>query len=135
MGIWRSTDDLESWTELEGKPSSFGFSVVVHPKDPDTAFFVPAHSDQKRAPIEGAVVVTRTRDGGKTFEILKNGLPQEFAFDLVFRHALAIGDDGAELAFGSTTGNLWVSADQGDRWHAVASHLPPIYSVRYAPAG
>jgi hypothetical protein len=132
MGIWRSDDDLQSWKQIEVKPSSFGFPVAVHPNDPSTAWFVPAHSDQKRAPIEGHVVVTRTRDGGKTFDILREGLPQQFAYDLVFRHALAIADDGDQLAFGSTTGNLWVTRDQGDHWHAVAHTLPPVYSVRYA---
>lgn len=132
MGIWRSDDDLASWTKLEAEPSSFGFPVVVHPRDPNQAWFVPAHSDQKRAPIEGQVVVTRTRDGGKSFEVLREGLPQRFAYDLVFRHALSIAEDGDQLAFGSSTGNLWVTDDQGDRWHAVANHLPPIYSVRYA---
>ena len=132
MGIWRSDNDLESWTELHAQPSSFGFPVAVHPKDPLTAWFVPSHSDQKRAPIEGEVVVTRTRDGGKSFETLREGLPQRFAYDLVYRHALDIASDGNQLAFGCTTGNLWTTADQGDHWHAVASHLPPIYSVRYA---
>ena len=130
MGIWRSTDDLGSWDQLHAQPSSFGFPVAVHPRDPDTAWFVPAHSDQKRAPIDGRVVVTRTRDGGKTFEILRDGLPQRFAYDLVFRHALAISADGDALMFGSTTGNLWSTADGGDHWHTVANHLPPIYSVR-----
>jgi photosystem II stability/assembly factor-like uncharacterized protein len=132
MGIWRSTDDLATWVQQTAEPSSFGFPVAVHPREPDTAWFVPAHSDQKRAPISGEVVVTRTRDGGKTFEILRDGLPQQFAYDLVLRHALAITDDGDALAFGSSTGNLWVTADQGDHWHTVAQHLPPIYSVRYA---
>ena len=132
MGIWRSTNNLESWEQLEAQPSSFGFPVAVHPRHADTAWFVPAHSDQKRTPVTGEVVVTRTRDGGKTFEILREGLPQRFAYDLVLRHALAIADDGDRLAFGSTTGNLWTTADQGDHWHPVASHLPPIYAVRYA---
>lgn len=131
-GIWRSTNDLESWQQLEAQPSSFGFAVAVHPKDPETAWFVPSHSDQKRAPISGEVVVTRTRDGGRSFAILRNGLPQRFAYDLTYRHALSIADDGNQLAFGSTTGNLWLTADQGDHWHAIANHLPPVYSVRYA---
>ena len=131
MGIWRSDDDLASWTELHAQPSSFGFPVAVHPTEPGTAWFVPAHSDQKRAPIDGSVVVTRTRDGGATFEQLRKGLPQQHAYDLVLRHALDIAADGDSLAFGSTTGNLWVTADQGDSWHEVATHLPPIYSVRY----
>jgi photosystem II stability/assembly factor-like uncharacterized protein len=132
MGIWRSTDDLASWRQLHAEPSSFGFPVAVHPRDPDTAWFVPAHSDQKRAPITGEVVVTRTRDGGASFEVLRDGLPQHHAYDLVLRHALAIADDGVQLAIGSTTGNLWVTDDQGDHWHTAAHHLPPIYAVRYA---
>jgi len=77
-------------------------------------------------------VVTCTRDGGHTFEVLTNGLPQKHAYDLVLRHALDISADGDSLAFGSTTGNLWVTDNQGDQWHEVANHLPPIYSVRYA---
>ncbi len=132
MGIWRSTDDLATWQQLQAQPSSFGFPVAVHPRDPDTAWFIPAHSDQKRAPISGEVVVTRTRDGGKTFEILRDGLPQRHGYDLVLRHALDIAADGDQLAFGSSTGNLWVTANGGERWHAVAHHLPPIYAVRYA---
>lgn len=131
MGIWRSSDDLRSWTQLDAQPSSFGFPVAVHPDDADTAWFVPAHSDQKRAPIDGRVVVTRTRDGGASFDILSEGLPRSHAYDLVLRHALDVAPDGEQLAFGSTTGNLWVSGDQGDRWHSVAHHLPPIYAVCY----
>jgi hypothetical protein len=131
MGIWRSDNDLVSWVELEAQPSSFGFPVAVHPAESDTAWFVPAHSDQKRTPIDGRVVVNRTRDGGRSFETLTNGLPQSNAYDLVLRHALDISGDGDQLAFGSSTGNLWVTDDQGDQWHEVANHLPPIYSVRY----
>lgn len=132
MGIWRSTDDLSSWQKIDVQPSSFGFAVAVHPRDPDTAWFVPAHSDQKRAPIDGCVIVNRTRDGGHTFETLREGLPQSHAYDLVLRHALSVADDGTQLAFGSSTGSLWLTDDQGDHWHAVAEHLPPIYAVRYA---
>lgn len=131
MGIWRSVDNLATWNELRPEPSSFGFPVAVDPLDADTAWFVPAHSDQKRAPIDGRVIVNRTRDGGRTFETLTNGLPQTHAYDLVLRHALDVWSDGKSLAFGSTTGNLWVTADRGDRWHLVASNLPPVYSVRF----
>ena len=131
MGIWRSTDDLASWTQLKAEPSSFGFPVVVHPRDAERAWFIPAHSDQKRAPIWGQVLVTRTSDGGKTFEAQRKGLPQENAYDLVNRHAMDIASDGEQLAFGSTTGNLWVTANGGEEWHAVAHSLPPIHAVRY----
>ncbi len=75
-GIYISRDCCESWQEVKAKPSSFGFGVVVHPKDPDTAWFVPGIKDEKRYPVDGKLVVTRTRDGGKSFDVLSNGLPE-----------------------------------------------------------
>lgn len=129
-GIFTSDDAGESWRELEGQPSSFGFAVAAHPHDPKTAWFVPAIKDEKRIPVDGKLVVSRTRDGGQTFEVLRSGLPQEHAYDLVFRHALDVDDQGSLLAFGSTTGALFVSEDGGGHWHCVNAHLPPIYAVR-----
>lgn len=133
-GIFRSADGCASWEEItDVAPSVFGFAVVVHPSDPDTAWFVPAIKDEKRIPVDGRVVVTRTTDGGQTFRQLFHGLPQEHAYDLVFRHALDIDGTGDRLAFGSTTGSLWVTEDGGDSWDRVSAHLPPIYAVRFAP--
>lgn len=132
-GVFRTTDGGESWREVKNvPPSTFGFASVVHPDDGDTAWFVPAVSDQHRMPVDGRVVVARTRDGGQSFDELREGLPQEHAYDLVFRHALDIDRPGDALAFGSTTGSLWVSETQGDLWLAVSTNLPPIYCVRFA---
>lgn len=132
-GIFRSTDTAASWTEvMAAGPSTFGFAVAVHPQEPDTAWFVPAIKDEKRIPVDGKLVVTRTRDGGKTFDVLRDGLPQDHAYDLIYRHALAIDDSGDRLGFASTTGSLWVSENQGDRWSLITAHLPPAYCVRFA---
>jgi hypothetical protein len=132
-GVFRSTDAGASWQELETlRPSAFGFAVAVHPHDPGTAWFVPATKDERRYPVDAQVVVARTRDGGASFEVLRTGLPQEHAYDLVYRHALDVDDSGATLAFGSTTGSLWISEDQGERWQQISAHLPPIYCVRFA---
>jgi photosystem II stability/assembly factor-like uncharacterized protein len=129
-GIFKTTDAAASFTEIENvKPSAFGFAVAVHPDDPDTAWFVPAVKDEKRYPLEGRVVVNRTRDGGKSFETLTRGLPQEHAYDLVYRHALDVCEQGKRLVFGSTTGSVWVSEDAGDSWQTVSSNLPPVYAV------
>jgi hypothetical protein len=132
-GIFVSSDEGQNFTEIRDvAPSTFGFPVAVHPQDPDTAWFVPEIKDERRIPRDGKLVVTRTRDGGKTFQTLYNGLPQSHAYDVVYRHALAIDGTGDRLAFGSTTGGLWVSENQGDAWSCVTHTLPPVYAVRFA---
>lgn len=131
-GIFRSDDRGKNWNEItDVDPSVFGFPVAVHPTDPDSAWFVPAIRDDQRYPVDGRVVVTRTRDGGKHFETLTRGLPQQDAYDLVYRHALDIDHGGNCLAFGSTTGNFWLSENQGDDWMTLSNNLPPIYAVRF----
>jgi hypothetical protein len=132
-GIFVSSDEGRSFTEVTtAQPSAFGFAVVVHPRDPDTAWFVPGIKDEKRVSVGGRLVVTRTRDGGESFEVLRRGLPQEHAYELVYRHALAIDAGGERLAFGSTTGGLWVSEDQGESWAEVSHTLPPVHAVCFA---
>lgn len=132
-GIFRTTNSCQRWEEItEVPPSVFGFAVAVHPQDPETAWFVPSIKDERRIPVGGAVVVTRTRDGGRSFETLRNGLPQTHAYDLVYRHALAIDRSGSRLAFGSTTGSLWITENGGDDWQTVSEHLPPIYAAEFA---
>jgi BNR-Asp box repeat len=129
-GIFRSTDAGCTWTQLKLPMDDFGFAVAAHPKDPNTAWFVPAIKDEMRVPRDGALTVTRTRDGGKTWESLRAGLPQRDAYDLVYRHGLDVDETGSRLAMGSTTGSLWVSENGGEAWQLVNAHLPPIYAVR-----
>ena len=131
-GIWRSTNGGELWAECTNTAvANFGFAVAVHPRDAGMAWFVPAIKDEKRYPVDGALCVTRTRDGGKSFEALRKGLPQQHCYDLVYRHGLAVTDDGATLMMGSTTGGLWVSEDGGDAWATLSNTLPPVYAVAF----
>jgi photosystem II stability/assembly factor-like uncharacterized protein len=132
-GIFRSTDAAANWAEITGvEPSVFGFAVAAHPDDANTAWFVPAVKDECRVPVNGSLVVTRTTDGGKTFAVLREGLPQKNSYDLVYRHALDVDESGERLAMGSTTGNLWVSENGGEHWMCVSNHLAPVYCVRFA---
>lgn len=134
-GVFRSDDAGHNWRELTAiRPAKFGFAVAAHPRDPNTAWFVPAVKDEKRIAVEGKVAVARTRDGGESFEVLRNGLPQRHAYDLVWRHALAVDGTGERLAFGSTSGGLWISEDAGETWTAPDMRLPPISVVRFAGA-
>jgi len=132
-GVFRSDDGGMHWNDIANVPPSvFGFAVAVHPGDPDCAWFVPAIKDERRIPVDGHVVVARTRDRGETFATLRDGLPQENAYDLVYRHGLAIDATGDRLAFGSTTGGLWISEDQGEHWQAPPARLPPIHALTFA---
>jgi hypothetical protein len=130
--VFRSTDSASSWQEVE-KPalSCFGFGVVVDPDDANVAWFVPAIKDEQRVPVGGQLAVTRTRDGGRTFDVLREGLPAAPAYDLVYRHGLDIDAAGERLAIGSTTGGLWISDNRGDSWQCISAHLPPVYAVRF----
>jgi hypothetical protein len=127
-GIYRSADAGSTWSAIN---QSFGFAVAAHPRDAQTAWFVPAIKDELRYPAEGKLAVTRTRDGGRSFDTLREGLPQEHAYDLIYRHGLDIDESGEQLAIGSTTGGLWLSANGGDSWRCLAAHLPPIYCLRF----
>lgn len=132
-GVFRSAAGGGDWQEVPNvAPSVFGFAVAVHPSDPQCAWFVPAIKDERRIPVDGQLVVARTRDGGASFEVLRDGLPQRHAYDLVYRHGLAIDGGGERLAFGTTTGGLWTSDDQGDHWQALPARLPPIHALTFA---
>lgn len=131
-GIFRSTDGGRQWEDVSEKkgPARFGFAVEVHDKRADTAWVIPAQNDDCRVPIDRALAVCRTENGGKSWTALRRGLPQKDCYDIVYRHAL--DRRGDMLVFGSTTGNLYVSDDGGEEWRPLAHHLPLINSVRFS---
>ncbi len=130
-GVFYSADGAASWKKVSAPEQGvhFGFPVATDDADGKTAWLVPGLSDQQRTTVDGGLFVARTQDGGESWEALREGLPQEHAYDVVYRHALDASGD--RVAFGSTTGNLYVSEDRGERWQCVANNLPPIYSVRF----
>lgn len=130
-GVFYSSDGAASWKKVSDteQGAHFGFPVAVDAEDGNTAWLLPGKADMQRTTIDGRLFVARTRDGGETWEQLRKGLPQENAYDVVYRHALDYSGD--RLAFGSTTGNLYVSENRGESWSVIANNLPPIYSVRF----
>jgi photosystem II stability/assembly factor-like uncharacterized protein len=131
-GMYRSDDGGRNWRSIEaGLPSSFGFPATPHPSDPSTLYLVPLNGDTAgRYVPEGRAAVWRTRDRGETWEALRDGLPQANAFFGVLRQAMATDRlDPAGVYFGTTTGTLFASADEGDSWAPIAQHLPAISSV------
>ncbi|MEZ4273480.1 MAG: hypothetical protein R3C68_19210 [Myxococcota bacterium] len=124
-GVFYSHDGAQNWNKVSAPAQGvhFGFPIAVDGNDGQTAWVVPGKGDDQRTAIDGGLFVGRTQDGGKTWEQLRSGLPQKLAYDVVYRHALSNHED--LLAFGSTTGNLYLSEDRGENWMTLANNLPP----------
>ncbi|MBN1965576.1 MAG: glycosyl hydrolase [Anaerolineae bacterium] len=131
-GIFRSTDAACNWTDISDAngPAGFGFALALDAADAQTAWVVPAISAEYRVPVDGALCVCRTDDGGQTWQAFRAGLPQQDCYDIAFRHALDV--DGDRLAFGTTSGNVYLSDDRGESWQNLAQNLAVVYSVRFA---
>jgi len=134
VGMHRSDDAGHSWTEItEGLPTEFGFAAATHPYDRDTFYVIPLDPGHGRCMPDGKAAVWRTRDAGSSWQRLAEGLPQQDAHLGVLREGMAIDSyDTPGLYFGTSTGQVFASADEGDTWREIASYLPAISSVEVA---
>ena len=133
-GLYRSTDWGDSWDDIaNGVPSDFGFAMAVHPHDPDTVFIVPLESDMFRCVPEAKLRVFRTRNAGDSWEPMSSGLPQQDAYETVLRDSLDTDAlDPAGVYFGTRSGRVWGSADDGTSWLLIRDGLPPVTCVKAA---
>jgi hypothetical protein len=129
--VMRSDDRGRSWYEISGDlPSDFGFTIAAHAHEPDTVYVVPILSDEEHYPPDGRLRVYRSRTGGYRWEPLTDGLPQEHCYVNVLRDAMAVDHlDPCGLYVGTTGGQVYASADEGDHWHAIVTDLPRVLSV------
>ncbi len=134
VGMHRSDDGGHSWTEItEGLPTEFGFAAAAHPHDRDTFYVIPLDPGHGRCMPEGQAAVWRTRDAGSKWERLDRGLPERDAHLGVLREGMAIdAHDSPGLYFGTSTGQVFASTDEGVSWDEIASYLPGISSVEVA---
>src|SRR5947207_5390894 len=137
VGMHRSDDAGRSWVEItDGLPTEFGFAAAAHPHDRDTFYVIPLDPGHGRTMPEGKAAVWRTQDAGSTWRRLDRGLPQVDAHLGVLREGMAIDTlDVPGLYFGTSTGQVFASADEGESWNEIASYLPAISSVEVAVVG
>ena len=130
-GIFRSIDHGHNWTHIsqEGGSAYFGFAITPDAQDENVAWVAPAVSAEYRIPVDRALCICRTEDGGKTWQDLRVGLPQTNAYDIIFRHGMDINDD--TLVFGTTAGNVYMSDNRGDSWRCITQNLAVVYSARF----
>jgi photosystem II stability/assembly factor-like uncharacterized protein len=131
-GLYRSDDRGDRWTDIaNGVPSDFGFAMAIHPTDPDMVWIVPLESDEFRCAPEGKLRVYRTKNGGRKWEPMTKGLPQSNAYETILRDAMA-ADALEGVSFGTRSGKLFTSPNEGKSWMMVTDGLPPIVSVKAA---
>lgn len=136
-GLYRSDDAADSWKDIaRGVPSDFGFPMAVHPHDPDTVYIIPLESDEFRCVPEGKLRVYRTKNAGKSWEPLTRGLPQQGALETVLRDCLATDPcDPAGIYFGTRSGKLYGSSNDGNSWKMILDGLPPVVCVKASVVG
>lgn len=129
--VMRSEDAGDSWHEVSGNlPTDFGFAIDVHAHEPETIYVVPIKSDSEHYPLEGKLQVYRSRTGGNEWQALTKGLPQRDCYVNVLRDAMSVDTlDPCGIYFGTTGGDVYASADDGDSWSAIVSDLPRVMSV------
>ena len=138
-GIYRLDRPSTTWVRIgknmPKRVGDIGFPMVLHPRDADTAWVFPMDGSTvwPRVSPEGIPGAYVTRDGGKSWRRLDSGLPRSQAWWTVKRQAMtADAEEPVGLYFGTTSGELWMSRDEGERWACIARHLPEIYAVEAA---
>jgi hypothetical protein len=129
--VMRSDDAGDNWKEVSGNlPTDFGFAIDVHAYEPETIYVVPIKSDSEHYVHEGKLRVYRSRTGGNEWEALTKGLPQRDCYVNVLRDAMAVDSlDKCGVYFGTSGGQVYVSADAGDSWNPIVRDLPAVLSV------
>jgi photosystem II stability/assembly factor-like uncharacterized protein len=138
-GIYRMDRQEGTWVRIgENMPKEvgdIGFPLVLHPRDPQTAWIFPMDGTEvwPRVSPGGKPAAYVTRDSGRTWQRLDRGLPSSQAWFTVMRQAMtADAHEPLGIYFGTTSGEVWASTNEGAEWSCIARHLPQIYAVESA---
>jgi hypothetical protein len=135
-GLYRLDRPGVDWLDIGGgMPKSvgpIGLPIVAHPRDPDTAWIFPMDSSDvwPRTSPGGRPACYRTTDGGRTWKRQDQGMPRGQAWWTVKRQALTHDSrDPVGIYFGTTSGEVWGSRDEGRTWRCLMRNLPQVHAV------
>jgi len=117
----------EHWTDRDSEIGGYPDLLVFVPSQPDRMFVAAAQcspGEWRQSHFAGARI-SRSRDGGKTWEILGNGLPDRLQASV---EAVALEESGSTVSLwaATTAGEVYYSGDAGDSWSIAVQGLAPI---------
>jgi photosystem II stability/assembly factor-like uncharacterized protein len=118
--VYKSMDRGESWTRTNLQPIDCGvsqrrLSLAVDPNDPHTIY---VSNWCLKTPIGG---VYKTSDGGETWSLKVNDLPQSVAFSIV------IDPRNSNVYVGLAEGGVYKSTDGAESWNMSSQGIGEIY--------
>ncbi len=135
-GIYRMDRAEGRWVRIGDnmpkKIGDIGFPMVLHPRNIDTAWVFPMDGTTvwPRTSPGGKPAVYTTHNAGKTWKRQDQGLPKEQAYFTVKRQSMTADNGNAVgVYFGTTSGEIWASRNEGESWRRVAAYLPEVYSL------
>ena len=138
-GIYRMDRDAGVWVRIgENLPKDIGdigFPMVLHPREPDTAWVFPMDGTEvwPRTSPDGRPAAYVTHDAGESWKRQDKGLPKKNAWMTVKRQAMTSDShDPVGLYFGTTNGEVWASTNEGKKWECLARNLPHVYAIEVA---
>ena len=129
-GLYVSPDEgatWEQWTRREDEIGGYPDGFVFRPSDPKSILMTAAHDAPGtwRTTHFAGARISRSKDGGRTWEILHNGLPDRLQASIE-AFCLEEADDSTAVFAATTSGEIFCSSDMGDGWEKVITGLPPI---------
>jgi photosystem II stability/assembly factor-like uncharacterized protein len=125
--LWAGTDDGLIWVTRDGGKNWSNITPLELTAWSKVTQIEASHFDNQSAYASVSrfriddlhPYIYRTHDGGKTWKLISDGLPNDAPVDTVREDPVRKG-----LLFAGTETSVWVSFDDGDHWQSLQLNLP-----------